>query len=79
MFSSRRSNSLINERSLRTVDNNTSSVFQELLQRNRSVSIHDKNIQTFTMEVFKLVNDICPPIMWHFFILGKTDKTLEIS
>ena len=37
MFSSRRSNNLINriyERSLRTVDNDTSSTFQELLTRN---------------------------------------------
>ena len=66
MFSSQRSDNLINrihERSLRTVYNDTSSTFQELLQRNRSVSIHHKNIQTLTTEVFKLVNNICPPIM----------------
>ena len=48
MFSSRRSNNLINrihERSLRTVYNDTISTFQELLKHNRSVSIHHKNIQ----------------------------------
>ena len=70
MFSSRRSNNLINrihERYLRTVYNDTSSTFQELLQRNRSVSIHHKNIQTLTTEVFKVVNNICPPIMKTFF------------
>ena len=70
MFSSRRSNNLINrihERSLRTVYNDTSSTFQELLQRNRSVTIHHKNIQTLTTEVFKVVNNICPPIMKTFF------------
>ena len=70
MFSSRRSNNLINrihERSLRTVYNDTSSTFQELLQRNRSVSIHHKNIQTLTTEVFKVVNNTCPPIMRTFF------------
>ena len=69
MFSSRRSNNLINrihERSLRTVYNDTSSTFQELLQRNRSVSIHHKDIQTLTAEVFKVVNKICPPIMKTF-------------
>ena len=68
IFSSRRSNNLINrihERSLRTVYNDTSSLFQ-LLQRNRSVSIHHKNIQTLTTEVFKVVNNICPPIMKTF-------------
>ena len=53
MFSFRRSNNLINrihERSLRTFYNDTGSTFQELLQRNRSVSIHHKNIQALTTE-----------------------------
>ena len=70
MFSSRRSNNLINrihERSLRTGYNDTSSTFQEFLQRNTSVSIHHKNIQILTTEVFKVVNNICPPIMKTFF------------
>ena len=47
--------------------NDTSSTFQELLQRNRSVSIHQKNIQFLTTEVFKLVNNTCPPTMKTFF------------
>ena len=70
MFSSRRSNNLINrihERSLRTVCNDTSSTFQELLKRNRRVSIHHKNIQILTTEVFKVVNSTCSPIMKTFF------------
>ena len=67
MFSSRRSNNLINrihERSLRTVYNVTSSIF---LQRNRSVSIHHKKFQTLTTELFKEVNNICPIIITTFF------------
>ena len=47
MFTSRRFNNLINriqEKSLRTVCNDTSSTFEELLQRNRCISIHHKNI-----------------------------------
>ena len=70
MFSSRGSNNLINrihKRSLKTVYNDTRSTFQELLQRNRSVSIHHKNIQTLTSEVLKVVNNICPPTMKTFF------------
>ena len=70
MFSSRRSNNLINrihERSLRTVYNDTSSTFQELLKRNRSVSIHHNDIQILTTEVFKVMNNACPPIMKTFF------------
>ena len=34
-----------------TSNNDTSSTFQELLQPNRSVSIHHKKIQTLTTEV----------------------------
>ena len=69
MFSSRKSNNLINrihERSLTTVYNDTGSTFQGPLQRNRSASIHHKNIQTLTMEVYKIVNNICPPIIKRF-------------
>ena len=40
---------------------------QELLQVNRSVSIHYKNIQTLTVEVFKVVNKIFPPVVRAFF------------
>ena len=73
MFSSQRSNNLINRihaKSLKKVYNdtsNTSSTFQELLHSNRSVSIHHKNIQTLTTEVFKVVNNICLPIMKTYF------------
>ena len=58
MLSSLRSNNLINEiheRSLKAIYNDTSSTFQELLQRNRSVNIRHKNIkniQALTTEVF---------------------------
>ena len=65
MFSSRRSNNLINrihERSLRTVYD-TISTFREFT----SLSIHHKNIQILTTEVYKVVNKISPPIMKTFF------------
>ena len=70
MFSSQRSNNLINRihaKSLKKVYNDTSSTFQELLHSNRSVSIYHKNIQTLTTEVFKVVNNICLPIMKTYF------------
>ena len=81
MLSSPRSNNLINqihERSMRTVYNDTSSKFQ-LLQRNRSVNIHHRNIQTITMEVFKVGNNICPPIVKIFLILGKQIQRQKIQ
>ena len=73
MFSSRRSDNLINQftkglkEQLMLQVNDKSSTFQELLQRNRIVSIQHKNIQFLTMEVFKLVNNTCPPTMKTFF------------
>ena len=74
MFSSRKSDNLINrihERSLRTVYNDTSSTFQELLKRNRSVSIHHKNIQ-----ILNYILNILQS--WrHFLISAKTDTALE--
>ena len=81
MFSSRRSNNLtyrIHDRSLRTVYNDTSSTFQELLQRDRSVNIHHKNIQALTTEVFKGMNNICPPIMETFFGFRKNIQYQKI-
>ena len=74
MFSSRRSNNLIrwiHERSLSSAYIDTRSAFQELLQRNRSVSIRHKNIQTLIIKVLKVVNNICPPIMKTFFDFRK--------
>ena len=70
MFSSGRSTNVINrthEMSLKTVYNDTSNTFQELLQRSRSARIHHKNIQALTTKMFKVVNNICPPIMKIFF------------
>ena len=49
----------------------------KLLQRNRSFRIHHKNIQTLTTEVFKVVNNICPPIMETFF--GFRENRYNIS
>ena len=80
MFSSQRSNNLINrirERSLRTVYNDTSSTFQELLKRNRSFSIHHKSTQTLNTEMFKVMHSICPPIMKIFFDLRENRYNIK--
>ena len=82
MFGSRRSNNLINQthkRSLLTVYHDTSSTFQELLQRNGSVSIHHKNIQTLATEVLKVVIKFVFQSWRHVLILGKTNTTSENS
>ena len=65
MFHSRGSNDRINkihERALRSVYNDFSSTFEELLIKDNSVSIHHANLQVLATEIFKAVNDLSPPI-----------------
>ena len=56
MFSSRKCNSptnKIHEKSLRSVNDDIGSIFQDLLKYSESVSVHNKNIQIVTTEVSK--------------------------
>ena len=66
MCHSRTNNSKINrlhERCLRIVYNDKQSSFNELLEKDGSVSIHMRNIQILATEMYKLVNNLSPPIM----------------
>ena len=69
MCHSRTNNSKINrlhERCLRIVYNDKQSSFNELLEKDGSVSIHMRNIQIPTSEMYKLVNNLSPPIIIEF-------------
>ena len=48
----------LHERALRLIYCDHSSNFQELLQRENSVTIHQKNIQTLASMLYKVVNNI---------------------
>ena len=66
MLHSRELNNKINrihERSLRSVYSDKTSTFQELLDKDNSVSVHHKNIQVLATEVYKTVNGLAPTIM----------------
>ena len=66
MFCGRRLNakiSHIHERSLRFVYDDYSSSFIELLKKNNSVSIHHRNVQLVAIEMYKILNNLCPPFM----------------
>ena len=70
MFCSRQMNNRINhihERSLRLVYNDYCSSFDELLNKDNSVSIHHKNIQLVAIEMHKFVNNLSPPFMSELF------------
>ena len=68
MFHKRELNNRINrlhERSLRLVYQEQSSLlsFEELLLIDKSVTIHQRNLQFLAIEIFKMVNGLSPKIM----------------
>ena len=66
MFHSRELNNRINkihERSLRIVYNDKQSTFEELLERDKSVSIHHSNIRKLAIEIYKIKNNLSPEIL----------------
>ena len=71
MFHSRTLNNRINKihkKALRLVcKNETVLCFDDLLKRDKSVSIHQKNLQMLTTEIYKAKNDLGPKIMKETF------------
>ena len=70
MFCGRKSNNCINhlhERALRIVYNDNQSCFENLLRKDRSVSIHHRNIRSFAIEIYKIKNNMSTPIMLELF------------
>ena len=48
----------IHERSVRLVYSDKTSSFKELLDKEKSISVHHKNIQVLATEIYKTVNGI---------------------
>ena len=70
MFHSRKLNSKINrlqERSLRIIYDDDKSSFEELLNKDGSVTIHHRNIQALAIEMYKVRNNLSPQIMTDMF------------
>ena len=70
MFHSRKLNNRINkihERSLRLVYDDNFSNFEELLNKDGSVTIHERNIQALAIELYKAVNKISPELVSQVF------------
>ena len=67
---SRKINTQINKLhkpALRLVYNDKSSSFRELLERDHSVTIHERNIQVLLTEIFKVKSRVAPKIMTEIF------------
>ena len=74
MFHSKTLNNKINkihERALRIVYKNDASSFEELLAIDNSFTIHERNIQTLAIEIYKVINHLSPKIMELIFPLKK--------
>ena len=75
MFHSRTLNNRINkihERALRIVYNDDYSSFNDLLKKDGSITIHERNIQVLAIEVFKVINGLSPKIMNEVFPLKES-------
>ena len=70
MFHSRKMNNKINglhERALRIAYKDFCSGFAALLEKDRSVTIHEKNLQLLMTEMFKTINNQSPTFMNEIF------------
>ena len=57
----------VHERALRVILGDDLSDFESLLQNNRGIRSHHKNIQSLMIEIFKIKNESAPPIMASMF------------
>ena len=70
MFHCRELNNRINrihERALRIAYNDPNSSFEELLRKDESFTIHERNIQRLAAEMFKVKNNLTPQFMQKVF------------
>ena len=57
----------LHERCLRIIYNDKQSSFKMPLEKDSSVSIHDRNIQCLATEMYKVSNGLSPPIANNIF------------
>ena len=77
MCHSRAKNNKINrlhERFLRMIYEDKTSTFEQLLEKNSSVSIHTRNLYFLTLEMFKVVKGLAPTIINDLCLLKETNN-----
>ena len=70
MFHGRKLNHRINrihERCLRLIYKDYLSSFQELLDKDSSLTIHERNLHKLAMEIYRVKNKLCPILLNKFF------------
>ena len=80
MFHSRKINNRVNslhERVLRVVYRDYNATFSELLSKDKSVTIHQRNLQLLATEIFKTKNELNPKIMKEIFTFKNVNYDLR--
>ena len=67
----------LHETCLRIIYSDKSSSFEELLQKDESVTIHVKNIQKLATEMFKVFKNLSPPIVADLFEIRQNNYNLK--
>ena len=69
----------LHERALRLVYEDYTASFEGLLSRDKSVSIHHRNIQKVAIEMFKVKNDLSPKFIKDLFSLRESQTRYHAS
>ena len=80
MFHRRKLNNTINkthERALRLVYKDYTSSFDDLLAKDSSFKIHERNLQKLAIEIFKVKKGIAPAIMKNIFEFNDNTYSLR--
>ena len=80
MFHDRNVNDNINkihERALRVAFKDTSSKYDNLLMKSALVTIHQRNIQFLTTEIYKTTHDLNPKFMGEIFVKKNISYSLR--
>ena len=80
IYCSKTANNLINKihkHSLRVIYEREDANFEDLLIKDSSQTIHENNIHTLLIEIYKSLNRISPSIMQEFFDLKVTPYSIR--
>ena len=67
----------LHERALRLIYNDHCSNFQELLQKDNAMTIHQKNIQALAVLMYKVANNIAPTVVSELFSFSNNRYNLR--
>ena len=80
MFTSSCLNNVLNsshERALRLIYNDYQLPFDRILEDDKQKSIHQKNIESLAIEIYKFQAALTPPIMSELFVTRKYNYNLR--